>query len=69
MGTFVLYKTIPNSTIKREGEKAVAGIEKWFADNPKRRVCNAEVWYGKRAKIRKGHVQEDMDKAVEAAVK
>lgn len=69
MARLVVYKTIPNNTIKREGKKAVAGVEKWFADNPKRRVCNAKVWYGKRAKIRKGHVQEDMDKAVAAAVK
>ena len=43
--------------------------EEFFAANPKRKTATAQVWYGKVIKIRRNHIQEDVDKAVEEELK
>ncbi len=64
-----MHKRMPAKTIRKEAKKLVVDISKWFVENPKRRVCRAELWYGAQVTIRKNHVEEDIDKATKAALK
>ena len=54
MTGFVIY-TKPSKTTLR---KLVKEINKWFEDNPRRRVCNTDLL--EHTKIRKGRVLEDL---------
>lgn len=58
----VIYKTLSKSVILKEAKETVPQIEKWFVDNPKRKVCHAQFWYGKMADVRRGHVKDDIDR-------
>ena len=58
----VIYKTLSKSVILKEAKETVSQIEKWFVDNPKRKVCHAKFWYGKMADVRRGHVKDDIDR-------
>lgn len=68
MAGFILYKKLPVKTIKREAVKAKKDIAAWFVANPKRRNCNAEVWYGQRVKIKRSTIDADVDAAMEEAI-
>jgi hypothetical protein len=48
---------------KKQAKTAAPKIEKWFEENPKRRVCWTEVYGGRR--IRRNHVLEDLMALVE----
>jgi len=65
----VIYKTIPNRTIKAEAKKAIPQIEKWFKDHPDRNECNAQTWYGKMFTFHRDNVTNCMNLAVAEAVK
>jgi hypothetical protein len=65
----LVYQTIPEKEIRSMAKEAVEKISAWFKANPKKRICKAGLWYGKVAKIRKGYVQEDIDAAVQVALK
>lgn len=65
----VIYKTIPNSTIKKEAKAAIPKIEAFFKANPKRRVCRSQFWYGKFRSVRRNHVQEDVNAVVKECLK
>ena len=65
----VVYSTVPNETIRKEGEEAIAQLETWFENNPKRKTCKAEMWYGQMTTIRRGHIIADMEKAIKKACK
>lgn len=58
----IVYKNVSKSVILKEAKSNIPLIEKWFADNPRRRVCYTQFWYGKMANVRRGHVKEDVDK-------
>lgn len=64
----VVYKRASNREIRSEAKKSIPQIEKWFADHPERKDCNTSVWYGKMVLIRRDHVKEDMDKAMNEAL-
>lgn len=64
---FIVYSKLSREELEKQAVTLKADLTKWFEANPKRRVCNAQVWYGKRVKIRKGKVSEDVDTAVEAS--
>ena len=38
-----------------EAKRVIEGIEEWFKDNPRRRICRTPVF-----KVRRGHVVEDV---------
>ena len=41
----MIYQKIDKKTIQKDAKKLLKDIEKFFIDNPKRRVCRVEVWY------------------------
>jgi hypothetical protein len=67
MVMLALYKRISDEEIDKDAESVKADITKWFAANPKRRVCNAQVWYGQVVKVHRARVAKDIDAAALAA--
>ena len=65
----MVYSIIPNDKIKKDGKELVGRVNEFFETNKRRRICNLMAWYGKQIKVRKGHVQEDINAAVKAALK
>ena len=61
----VVYKKMAKAEIRRLVTETLPRLEKWFADNPKRRICNVEFVYGKMIKVRSGHVKEDLKAALD----
>lgn len=68
MGTIIIYKKLSDRVIKSEAKKALPQIKKWFENNPKRKDCNAEFFYGKMVTIRRTNIDEDFKKAVNEAL-
>jgi len=64
----IVYNKVTNKQILKDAKKAVKQIQEWFGQNPNRRICKAELWYGKVAKIRKNHIEADINKAAEVAI-
>lgn len=65
----LIYKTIPETEIRRDARSAVRKINKWFKQNPQRTDCKTEVWYGKMVAVRRDSVSKDIWDAAEAAIK
>ena len=55
----VVYKRLT----ARQTKSAVKKLEKWFADNPRRKICNAEL-NGCFVKVRKRSIKEDIVKEI-----
>lgn len=65
----VIYRTIPNAEIRKDAATAIGTCKLFFQTNPKRKVANVGVWYGKMVKVRRGHIVEDINAARDAALK
>lgn len=65
----VLYTPIPNEKIRKDAEETITKIHSWFEVNPKRDTCNAKLWYGQMIIVRRGHIEEDINKARDVALK
>lgn len=63
----VVYKTIPAKEIRKDAREAIEKVNAWFASN-KKRICRAQLWYGKVVDVRRGHVEEDINTAAKAAI-
>jgi hypothetical protein len=60
-----VYKRLLSATqIRKEAKKAIRDIAKWFEQNPKRRVCKAELWYGKIISIKRATIEKQIETAV-----
>lgn len=64
----IVYKPIPEKILISEAKKTIPKLNKWFKDNPDRKDCNAETWYGKMFKFTRGNVKEEMSRAVAQAL-
>ncbi len=69
MTTFVVYKRLTEEEIRQDARKVMEDLERWFQENPRRMICHAELWYGRPARIRRQHVEEDVEKAAQAALR
>lgn len=56
----IMYSKITKEELETTTTKAVEGVTQWFLANPTRRVCNMEFVYGKRVKVRKKHIKQDI---------
>ena len=65
----LIYKRLTKKQLNKLAKDVVKQSEEFFAANPKRKTATAQVWYGKVIKIRRNHIQEDVDKAVEEELK
>lgn len=64
----VVYKPMSTEQILESAQKAVYQIEEWFKANPKRRVCNVEIWYGKAYKIKRKNVTAQVTALAEVLI-
>lgn len=69
MGTITLYKRLTRKQALAHAEEAIVGIDTFFANNPKRRVCHANIFYQHRITIKKKTVRKQVLAHVEALVK
>lgn len=60
MASFMVYEKITKKQLTQTTKDTINGIKKWFADNPKRKICNAQWVYGEMFKVRRNHVEEDV---------
>lgn len=60
MTTFVIQKKYTQEEIEKLHKEALDGIGEFFANNPKRRVCKAKLYYGQVYKIRRKHIFSDL---------
>ena len=65
MAGFVCYSKLSEKEIRKTAKDAIVGIKKFFEEHPRRRVCHAELWYGKQVAIRRNSVDEEIQKVVE----
>ena len=64
-----VYKTVPPDEIRKDAIEAIEKVNAFFANaSYRKRICRAQLWYGKVVKIRKGHVEADINAAADAAI-
>lgn len=61
---FVIYNRIPEDELRKSAAETIPLIEAFFAQNPKRRVCRSELWYGKTHSIKKKNVADQINAIV-----
>lgn len=61
MASFLLYNKITKKELAKATKYTIKGVKQWFADNPKRRICNVHWVYGETLKVRRNHVEEDVN--------
>ena len=64
----VVYKTLSEQELRDSAAAAIPKIETFFVQNPKRRVCRTELWYGKSQSIKKKNVAEQINAIVDALI-
>jgi len=69
MGMIVIYEKIPAKTIRKEAKEVIQKITEWFQNNPKRRVCDAQLWYGRRLKVKRKMIAEQVNGLAEELIK
>lgn len=69
MATFVVYKRLSEAELRAAAETLIPQLEGWFENNPKRRVCTAELWYGGSYKIKRKDVRGQIQLIVEKLIK
>lgn len=65
---FLLYERIPDDELRESAKDAIKQIEQFFKDNPRRRVCRTELWYGKVRSIKKKDVATQINDIVEELI-
>lgn len=63
MAMITLYPRLSIEELDNIFEKTLKDITKWFAENPKRKVCRVGWIYGEIIKIRKNYIKQDIYKA------
>ena len=61
----IIYKTLTEQQLRDSAAEAIPKIETWFVQNPRRRVCRTELWYGKTQSIKKKDVEGQINAIVE----
>lgn len=69
MAGFIVYKRMSKSEYKKAAKEALDGIKKWFDDNPKRRVCRAELWHGIQCTVTRKNLIETITGHLDKALK
>lgn len=65
---FVVYETVPAEKIRQTAKEIITQIADWFTANPKRRVCHAQLWYGRTVTIKRKTIEQQVNEAAEEAI-
>jgi len=68
MAGFIVYQKIPDDELRDSAEEIIPKIETFFIQNPKRRVCRSELWYGKTHSIKKKNVADQINAIVDKMI-
>ncbi len=64
MTMFAVYPNVPDEKIREAADKLLKDIPEWFSNNPKRRVCRVEFFYGKVLKLTRKNYKEMIEQTV-----
>lgn len=52
------HKRMTAKELDKAAKQCKVEVANWFATHPKRRVCNAQLWYGRVYKIKRTQIAE-----------
>jgi hypothetical protein len=64
----VIYKTLTEQELRDSAAESIPKIESWFVQNPRRRVCRTELWYGETKSIKRKNVADQINAIVDKLV-
>jgi hypothetical protein len=64
----IVYKTLSEQELRDSAAAAIPKIETFFVQNPKRRVCRTELWYGRTQSIKKKNIAEQINAIVDGLI-
>jgi len=64
----LVYEKIPARTMRKEAKEGILQIAKWFAINPKKKTCMAQLFYGRMLKIKPDTIAEQVNELVEQLI-
>lgn len=53
MALLVAYAPMTKKELAESVEDTIRDVKNWFEKNPQRRVCRAELWYGKYVSLQR----------------
>ena len=65
----IVYPKMSEEELRKIAADAIPQIQEWFQQNPKRRVCHAELWYGKKLTIKRKDVAKQINDFLEEILK
>lgn len=72
MSRLVIYIRQPlpsRAEMRADVKRAIQGINKWFEDHPRRRVCNTGIWCGEILRIPRGKVEANLKELLRMKLK
>lgn len=69
MALLIFTKRYSDDELREAAKEMETRTEQFFKDKPRRRVCNVGAWYGQIIRIRRGHVKEDVQAALDKELK
>ena len=60
----LVYKRLSKKQLLKEAKETINQINEWFEKNPTRKVCKAELWYGKIYTIKRNTVADRINEYV-----
>lgn len=65
----LIYDRLTEKQLKKAASEVVKNLTKWFKDNPKRKMCRAELWYGKMYSIKRKNIKGQINEIVAGLLK
>lgn len=64
----VVYARVSEKKIRKGIPDVVKLITEWFANNPKKKICKAELWQGRLVPVRRTHIEKDIKKTAKEII-
>jgi len=64
----VLYKRLSEKTLRKEAKDVIKKLQSWFDENPKRRICRTELWYGKYVALNRNTFKQQIEKIIKESL-
>jgi hypothetical protein len=66
--TIAVYQKYPEEQIRQDAKETIKNVKKWFKDNPDRKLCRIQVWYGKTIHVKRDQISVRINKAADEAI-
>ena len=64
-----IYQRLTLTELQQQQADAVAQLNNWFVQNPKRRICKAQLWYGRQHKIKRNDVASQIKQIADELIR